>query len=139
MGTQRISCDCNHQCNNSNTIDPYEFYVGDSFKIRYKFVNNNFSPSILIPLDSFDVTITYYIKGNESTTFIAKKVGRITDNCLIYPDHSIIKVIFDNYTLPAGYLYADFNFTYYDPEMGDHLAESTKTQFTNIVLKDTAE
>lgn len=135
MGTQRITCDC--MVPTGTTSQPLEFNVNDSLKLRYQFSNKNFNPPLMIPLDAFDVTIEYYVKGR-SEKYIAYKKGRVTQNCILYPKNSVIKVILDSHGLKSGQLWATFKFSYQDPEMPDRMAESTVTKFTNIILKETS-
>lgn len=133
--TQRIICP--ETCSSQQSGKPIEFNVKDDFKIKYTFTNKNFNPPILIPLDTFDVTIDYFIKGRAERYTVEKK-GMITKNCILYPKFSAIKSVFDNHGLKPGYLYAEFTFRYYDPEYPDRMGESIVTQFTNIILKETA-
>jgi hypothetical protein len=128
---ERVIVGDNCNCNKTNDL---EFTLGSTFKIVYTFSNKNFNPPLMIPLNSFDMTINYYIKGYPNDRFIVKKSGSITQNCILLPEKSSIKVIFDNYKFNTGYLYADFDFMYYDPELEDRMADTKVTRYTGIKL-----
>jgi hypothetical protein len=132
--TQRIICgDGCCSCSDPQLI---EFNVTDNFKLVYKFTDNRYDPPMLIPLDSFDLTIRYYIEGREEE-YIVSKAGMVAKNCIIYPERSIIKSIFSGTGLKSGKLYADYTFKYYDPELPDRMGNSSIIgKFTNIILKD---
>lgn len=130
---ERVIVGNNCNCGDKKNL---EFTLGSTFKIVYSFSNKNFNPPIKIPLSSFDVTINYYIDGYSNSVFTASKAGSITNNCILLPQLSAIKVIFDNYDFNPGYLYANFTFKYYDPELADRMAESIVNKYTGIKLID---
>lgn len=132
--TERVTCEC-YDGQAPRSSEPFRFNVNDSLKLNYQFINRNYRPALYIPLDSFDLEITYYIKGRPETYSVTKK-GRQSSNCILIPKKSIIKAILDNHGLKAGYLYADFKFYYMDLDMHDRTAESIVTKFTNIILED---
>lgn len=132
--SQRITCP--RSCNDSALTVPSTVYnLRDDFKIEYNFVNSNYTPALKIPLESFDLTITYYIKGREER-YIVEKLGMHTTNCVVYPDRGILKAIFKDHGLKPGYLYAELEFTYFDPESFDRTRREVVSQYTGIILKE---
>lgn len=109
--------------------------VDDDFKLVYQFTDSRFSPPILIPLDSFDLQIDYYIKGKPEHYVAVMKRG-VCVNCVAIPETSTLKVIFDNHNLKTGNLYAKFTFSFPDPDFPDRYGDVVKIEYTNIVLTD---
>ena len=132
---ERITCtDLQDQCN-CNREGFIELNVQDSFKLTYQFINNNFKPALRIPLDTFDLQIDYYIKDRKEVYTVIKE-GLEGINCVMYPEKSIIKAIFNDHGLKAGHLYADFTFKYFDYEIQDKVATAHYTKDTKIILID---
>lgn len=132
--TERVTCECSGGYVPKSS-EPFRFNINESIKLNYQFLNHNYRPALYIPLDTFDLEITYYTKGRPETFTVSKR-GRQSSNCILIPHKSIIKAILSNHGLKAGYLYADFKFHYMDLDMPDRTAESTVTKFTNIILED---
>jgi len=128
---ENIICCCNGKSPSGAT--PIEFNVGDSFILGYQFVDQRFNPPILIPLDAFDVTFEYFIKGREET-YVASKTGSLLVNCSIIPQASVIRVPFGNYNLKSGYLYGRYTFKVFDPSFPSGYKISSTEVYTGIKL-----
>lgn len=109
------------------------FYTTDDFKLVYQFVDSRFQPPVLIPLDCFELSIKYFVKGRPEIYQVVKR-GINLVNCVIIEEDSVIKAILDNHGLHAGHLFAEFTFKFPDPDFPDRFGTSVCLEDTGITL-----
>lgn len=130
---EKIICNCNSTPCDGNQSSELEFKLNEDFKLDYQFLDSRFCPPMLIPLDSFDLDIEYYIKDREEVYLVTKTGSEVT-NCILYPGNSVIKVIMSNHGLKAGYLWSRFTFKFPDQEYPNGYGRVVVDQSTGIKL-----
>jgi hypothetical protein len=107
---------------------------GSSFKLTYRFFPIN-KPGAKINLNSFDLKATYWVYGYENIQLEFNKLSISDQSCIIDPFNSVVKFIFNNYSLYPGKLYFDLTFRLADPCSPYGYTEDKLTGFTGIILK----
>lgn len=130
-----ISCTVNSTYPSSEVGDRLNLNIGSDFKLVYQFTDSRYSPALLIPMDSFDIKIEYYVKGKPEVYQVVKK-GMSVINCIINESTSELKAIFDNHGLGTGLLYSRFTFYFPDIEFPDRVGSVVSVEDTGITLVD---
>lgn len=120
-------------CNGSNKTQYHELNVSDEFKLIYHFVDPRFRGGMKIPFDRIDFEFEFYIDGREEI-YLAKKSGELSQNCVLYPHDSSVKIIFENHGLSTGILMGKLTVYVYDPDMSDRRLTVSDTFDTGIKL-----
>lgn len=111
-------------------------YVGDDFKLSYKFVDTRYTPKVLIPPKYVNCVFKYVVLGGGDTQYVASSINGVCTNCIIDEGTNTLKVLFKEHGLPAGRLIVSYKFIIRDPEFPGEEAARTESSDTGIILTD---
>lgn len=110
-----------------------KIYIKSDFKLSYRFTDNSYKPTIVVPPINVNFIFTYYIYGRPEK-YVSSNINGVLTNCAIDEINNKAKIIFENHGLKPGRLMVEYRFITDDSDMPTGKSDTYKGGDTGIIL-----